>query len=107
MLGWTTRTFPELRLSHHRFTGAADGAWKDSIKNGRANYITGYHPLFMLMKCLRRLTKKPYLVASAGLCWGFVSGYLRRIPQVSDRPLINYTRDQQMRRMLHMQSIWK
>ena len=26
MLGWTTRTFPELRLSHHRFTGAADGA---------------------------------------------------------------------------------
>ena len=37
MLGWTTRTFVDLRLSHYRFTGAADGAWNDCIKNGRAN----------------------------------------------------------------------
>lgn len=107
MLGWKTHTFPELRLSHHRYTGAADGAWKDSIKNGRANYITGYHPAFMLMKCLRRLTKRPYVVSSVGLFWGFVSGYLRRIPQVQDRPLIRYTRNQQVRRILQMESIWK
>jgi biofilm PGA synthesis N-glycosyltransferase PgaC len=107
MLGWSTRTFADLRLSHYRFTGSADGAWRDCIKNGRANYITGYHPLFMLLKCARRVSKKPYVTGSAGLLWGFVSGYLRRIPRVQDPKLIQYTRVQQMRRMMMLESIWK
>jgi poly-beta-1,6-N-acetyl-D-glucosamine synthase len=107
MLGWTTRSFLDLRVSHYRFTGAADGAWNDCVKNGRANYITGYHPLFMLLKCIRRLTKKPYLSGSAGLMWGFLNSYWRHTPQVEDRRLIKYTRTQQMRRLLHRDSIWK
>jgi biofilm PGA synthesis N-glycosyltransferase PgaC len=107
MLGWTTRSFLDLRVSHYRFTGAADGAWNDCVKNGRANYITGYHPLFMLLKCIRRLTKKPYLSGSVGLMWGFLNSYWRNTPQVEDRGLINYTRTQQMRRLLHRDSIWK
>jgi poly-beta-1,6-N-acetyl-D-glucosamine synthase len=107
MLGWSTRTFADLRLSHYRFTGSADGAWRDCIKNGRANYITGYHPLFMLLKCALRVSKKPYVTGSAGLLWGFVSGYLRRIPRVQDAKLIQYTRAQQMRKMMMLESIWK
>ncbi|MDY7036589.1 MAG: glycosyltransferase family A protein, partial [Thermodesulfobacteriota bacterium] len=54
MLGWKTRTFPELQLIHLRRTGEADGAWANWVKNGRANYISGYHPLFMFFKCLKR-----------------------------------------------------
>jgi poly-beta-1,6-N-acetyl-D-glucosamine synthase len=107
MLGWTTRSFPHLRLSHYRFTGAADGAWKDCVKNGRANYITGYHPVFMLFKCMRRLMTRPYLIGALGLFWGFLSGYAGRTPQVKDRDLIHYTRKQQMRRLLLQESIWK
>jgi biofilm PGA synthesis N-glycosyltransferase PgaC len=107
MLGWNTRTFLHLRLSHHRLTGAADGAWRDCIKNGRANYITGYHPLFMLLKCAGRLAQRPYILGSVGLFWGFLSGYLRRTPQVQDRTLIRYTRNQQMRKLMMLESIWK
>jgi glycosyltransferase involved in cell wall biosynthesis len=107
MLGWTTRSFPDICVSHYRFTGAADGARKDNIKNGRANYITGYHPLFMLLKCLRRLAHKPYLSGSIGLMWGYFSSYWKRLPQVQDPGLIRYTRNQQMRRLLHLDSIWK
>jgi biofilm PGA synthesis N-glycosyltransferase PgaC len=107
MLGWSTRTFANLRLSHYRFTGAAEGAWKDCIKNGRANYITGYHPFFMLLKCARRLVLKPYILGSVGLGWGFLSSYWRCTPRVQDRELIRYTRNQQMRRMLMLDSIWK
>jgi biofilm PGA synthesis N-glycosyltransferase PgaC len=107
MLGWSTRTFADLRLSHYRFTGSADGAWRDCVKNGRANYITGYHPLFMLLKSVARIAKKPYVTGSAGLLWGFVSGYLRRIPRVQDSRLIEYTRVQQMRKMMMLESIWK
>jgi glycosyltransferase involved in cell wall biosynthesis len=105
MLGWSTRTFPNLQVSHHRFTGAADGAWKDSVKNGRANYITGYHPVFMLFKCMRKMATRP--MSGLGLLWGFFGGYCERAPQVEDRTLIKYTRTQQMRRLLLLDSIWK
>jgi glycosyltransferase involved in cell wall biosynthesis len=107
MLGWSTRSFPELRLLHLRATGSADGAWRNAVKNGRANYITGYHPAFMLLKCARRVLEKPYGVVAAGHLYGFVTGYLKRMPQVPDRALVRYIRTQQVRRLLLRESIWK
>jgi glycosyltransferase involved in cell wall biosynthesis len=107
MLGWTTRTLPGLQVLHHRPTGKNDGTWGAGFKNGRANYICGYHPLFMLLKCAKRLKEKPYLIQSASLFWGFMSGYLQRVRQVDDRPTIKYLRRQQMNRLLGGETIWR
>lgn len=107
MLGWTTRSFPELKLIHHRYTGAADGTWKNWVKNGRANYISGYHPLFMLLKCAKRAFQRPYIISSLGLFYGFISGYIRNVPQVDDSALISYLRKQQLQRLFLKESIWK
>ncbi len=107
MLGWKTHCFADLRLVHHRYTGSADGRWGGWVKNGRANYISGYHPVFMLLKCLRRTFRKPVIISGLGLFYGFISGYFKRIPQVGDRALINYLRRQQMNRILLKESIWK
>jgi biofilm PGA synthesis N-glycosyltransferase PgaC len=106
MLGWTTRTFPDLKLVHHRPAGQAYGQWSNLLKNGRANYVAGYHPLFMLLKCIRRCFDKPYLLEGCGLWLGFLTGYLKRIPQVPDRDVIRYFRRQQMNRLLGKQSLW-
>jgi len=106
MLGWETKTFSQLKVVHHRPTGAADGSWKNCIKNGRGSYISGYHPLFMFLKCIRRLTKKPYILGSIGLFYGYASGYMKGIPQVNDRALIVYLRKQQLRRLFFLESIW-
>lgn len=105
-LGWNTRSFAALKVLHLRPTGAVDGTWKNAVKNGRANYVTGYHPLFMLLKCLRRALSKPYVVGGLGLSYGFVSGCIRRIPRVNDPSLIRYIRRQQLRYLLHLKSIW-
>jgi glycosyltransferase involved in cell wall biosynthesis len=106
MMGWRTRSFPELKLHHHRYAGKADGAWKNWFKNGRANYISGYHPLFMFCKCLSRLREKPYGLVSLALWCGYASGYARRLPRVDDRELIRYFRGQQMRRLTLRRSLW-
>ena len=107
MLGWSTRTFIDVQVTHQRFTGSEDGAWKDCVKNGRANYIAGYHPLFMLAKCIRRMAAKPYGKAAVALWWGYLSSFLKRIPQIHDKDLIKYTRNQQMRKLLLLETIWK
>ena len=107
MLGWSTRTLPELQVLHYRPTGTADGTWGGGFKNGRANYVCGYHPLFMVLKCVRRLAQKPYLIQSTSLFCGFISGYLRGIPQVDDRATIKYLRRQQIAKLMGRPTIWQ
>jgi len=106
-LGWATRSFPHLHLIHQRDTGSADGVWPTLVKYGRANYICGYHPLFMLCKCVVRLFRRPYVIGSIGLMYGFVSGYMTRAPQADDRAAIEYLRRQQMRRLFGGETIWR
>jgi poly-beta-1,6-N-acetyl-D-glucosamine synthase len=107
MLGWSTRSFAALKVVHFRFTGTANGAWQNAIKNGVWSYISGYHPVFLLLRCAKRVLKRPYLAGAIGLLYGFLSGYLRRIPQIEDRSLIEYLRKQQMRRVFFKNTIWK
>lgn len=108
MLGWETRSIPDLHLIHHRPTGSADGTWRGWVKNGVANYVAGYHPLFILAKCIKRCFQKPaYVTGASGLFYGFVSGYIKKVPQVEDRDLIHYLRKQQLRRLSFRKSIWK
>ncbi len=106
-LGWTTRSFTDVHLMHHKYTGSADGPWGDLVKNGRANYICGYHPLFMAVKCLRRFADKPYFIGPFALAWGYISGYLKKIPQVDDHLTIEYMRRQQMGRLFGGETIWR
>jgi poly-beta-1,6-N-acetyl-D-glucosamine synthase len=107
MLGWTTRSFDDLHIIHHRHTGTAEGLWSGLVKNGRANYICGYHPLFMFSKCLLRIFQKPYLIGSVALLHGFLSGYWKRIPQVDDPKTIRYLRQQQLGRLWGRETIWR
>jgi poly-beta-1,6-N-acetyl-D-glucosamine synthase len=106
MLGWTTQSFPEIPLVHLRETGMAYGAWKDWVKNGRANYLTGYHPLFMLFKCAKRLLIRPNVIAALALFTGYFGASLRHEERAADAELIKYVHRQQLNRLLFRKSLW-
>jgi len=106
MLGWRTRSFPDIPVIHHRATGGAYGGWNDAVKNGLADYVTGYHPLFMACKCLRRSLGNPPSLGLA-LWTGFMKGYLRRIPRAPNRDMIRYLRRQQWRALTLQPSLWR
>lgn len=106
MLGWQTETLREVTALHHRTTGAAYGTWSDSRKNGLANYVVGYHPLFMLGKCFKRGLVRHQPLSALGLLAGYVGGYVRGSPRVEDRRLIRYVREQQLRHLFLRPSIW-
>lgn len=106
MFGWRTCTFRDLELLQYRRTGGAEGQWRNAIKNGRANYITGYLPAFMAAKCARRLVEYPAVIGAVGLAWGFFSSYLVREARIPERDVIRYLRGQQMRKLTFRGSIW-
>jgi biofilm PGA synthesis N-glycosyltransferase PgaC len=107
MLGWRTHSFSDLHLLHQRPTGTADGLLRDSMKHGVVCYVSGYHPLFFLASCLRRLLKKPYLIGSIAMCYEFLKAYITHMPRVDDAGMIEYLRAQQLRRLCGLKTIWK
>lgn len=107
MTGYETQTFQELTVIHHRKTGNANGKWKNSVKNGISDYLSGYHPLFFIIKCFARSIQKPFLIDALGHLYGFISGYLKQMPQITDRKLVAYMRKQQIRRLIFKDTIWK
>jgi biofilm PGA synthesis N-glycosyltransferase PgaC len=107
MLGWTTTSFTELHMQHHRFTGASWGRWGGLVKDGKIDYVSGYHPLFLAAKSIVRLVRWPYFLGSFALVYGYVSAHLERTPRVDDPELIRYLRQQQLARLFGGETIWK
>jgi glycosyltransferase involved in cell wall biosynthesis len=107
MLGWNTSSFPDLHLVHHRLTGAADGLLRDRVKYGAVCFTCGYHPLFVLARCLYRVTRKPYVIGSLGMLVGFLKGYFTKTPRLNDEQLIRYVRGQQLRRLCGLKTVWR
>lgn len=107
MLGWTSRSFLDVQIQHHRWTGAAYGRWGGIAKNGKTDYVSGYHPLFLLAKSVARLWQRPYIVGSAALLYGYISAYVQKTPRVDDPQLIKYLQRQQLARLCGQETIWK
>lgn len=104
--GWRTGTFEALKLTQHKPTGSSDGKWRDWFKNGVANYMTGYHPVFMAAKCLKRAVKKPLFMCSTALLAGYCKGYFNRTPMATEKEVIRYLRRQQIRKLMMKKSIY-
>ena len=72
MKGWEVRSITGLRVLHHRPSSSADGVLRGAFRRGQMDAAFGYHPLFMVMKCARRLAFKPPVAGSllslAGYC---------------------------------------
>jgi glycosyltransferase involved in cell wall biosynthesis len=106
-LGWQTLTFRDLTVIHFRPTGSEQGPWRDGVKMGRAAYVSRYHPIFMTVKCVRRVFQKPYFYCGVAHAYGYITGYLKDLPRVENRDFRRYIRTQQLRRLLFLGSIWR
>jgi biofilm PGA synthesis N-glycosyltransferase PgaC len=107
MLGWNSASFPDILMNHHRWTGASFGKWGGIIKNGKTDYVSGYHPLFLIAKCVKRLFERPYILGSLALGYGYISARLENMPQVDDPQLIRYLQAQQLAKLRGKATIWK
>jgi len=107
MLGWHTRSFPELKVIHHRPTQTASGALKGMINKGKAAYYLGYHPLYLFLRAIKIMTKDPVFIGGLCLLGSYLKGYLTHAEPYHDAKVIEYLRQQQMNRLLGRETIWK
>jgi poly-beta-1,6-N-acetyl-D-glucosamine synthase len=98
--GWEVRSFFDLRAFHHRPTGTAGTTvWRARFRQGREDYFMGYHPLFEMGKCVRRVVEPPICVGSVLRFWGYAfSGIARQRRMVPD-DFVRYVQQEQKRRI--------
>ncbi len=100
MMGWDVESIPELKIFHHRPTGAAGGTLRSSYRLGKLDYSFGTYPLFEFIKCAIRLPHKPFLIGGLVRLAGFAHSFITREPFLISADLVSYLRKEQKDRML-------
>lgn len=100
MKGWITRTFTDKTCFHHRKMGTGNAnslmTW---FKHGRKDYFLGGHPLWEIFRASYQMTKKPYLIGGTLLILGYLCAGLTGIERPVSKELMNFHRQEQMRRL--------
>lgn len=97
MLGWTVMTFPSLRVIHNKETGyGGRPLWMVRFMEGERDYLMGYHFIFLVAKCGRRLIEKPLFIGSflriIGFLYCFFSGCEREV----QKDVLQYLQQEQI-----------
>jgi poly-beta-1,6-N-acetyl-D-glucosamine synthase len=105
--GWTTRTYEDAPIYHHRPVGTGVGAARFSRNLGVSAYYIGYHPIFLLARALSNVYRPPVVIGAALMLYGMVEGYLKKFPREDRDEVIAFVRRQQINRLLGRQTMWK
>jgi biofilm PGA synthesis N-glycosyltransferase PgaC len=100
MLGYGTRTFPEIHVDHLKPRNAAAGnIAKRSMQLGFRDYALGNHPLFETGKCIYRCLERPYLIGGLMRFIGYVWCCLFRKKRVISPDIMLEIRREQLARL--------
>jgi glycosyltransferase involved in cell wall biosynthesis len=100
-IGWEVQTFSDLDAMHHRPTGTAGTTMtRACFREGKQDYFIGYHPVYELGKCIRRIGTQPWVIGSLMRLCGYVWPGITRKTRAVPGDFVRYLRQEQRRRML-------
>lgn len=99
MKGWRVLAFPELKVYHHRPTGAVGGIVRSCYRQGIMDYCVGCHPLFEIIRVIRRLRARPFVLGAAVRLLAFALSYCRRERRPVSPEFVEFLRAEQKARL--------
>lgn len=105
MLGWKTEASedPELRFVHLRPMGSSQkgGIWAGRVRTGFGQYFMGSSFLYFLASVVYRLPRRPLLIGSVAMLWGWFSSALRGVERYGDDEFRRFLRSYQIRCLIY------
>ena len=100
MKGWTTKTFSDLVVYHHRATGSQDNTpFQMARTEGKKEYIFGYHPAFHIARSMQRLLSPPLILGSLVRSFYFFKCYFDNTQRPVDDEFIKFLRNEEMHKL--------
>lgn len=72
-VGLRTAVDPQARVELSRAIGASEGSVHGRYRSGRVSRWTGYFFPYFLVRCARYLVRKPYVLGSFAMLWGYAT----------------------------------
>ena len=100
MKGWHAEAIPTLKVFHERHTGTAGSLLAHQFRLGRLDYSFGSDPIFEFMKCVVRVSQKPWLLGALMRFLGFTWSTLTRETRPVSRDFVDFLRKEQRAKIL-------
>lgn len=102
MLGWRTTAFPELVYQHNRRMGTGGGRrlLVAAFHGGVRDRSLGAGLPFMLVKTVRRIDDRPFVLSALARLAGFLHSAITRRPIALDPELLAFIRAEQRQRVI-------
>ncbi len=107
MHGWETANYRELIVLHLRQMGTAKGIVWGKMKTGMGEHYYGSHPLFVVARCIYRMSERPYVIIGVSIALGYLQAFVRREPRMNDPEFVKFLRKDQLARLRRMLLPWK
>jgi glycosyltransferase involved in cell wall biosynthesis len=95
MEGWRAQALPDLRIFHHRRTGAASSQLHHHFRAGQSDYSFGSDPLFEFLKCAVRMSDKPWFLGAVTRFLGFAWCCVTREKRPVSKEFVAFLRKEQ------------
>lgn len=99
MHGWQVESYADLRVFHHRPTGAAEGRLRSWYRQGLMDFSFGSQPLFEIAKLARRIRSRPFLLGALVRLCAFTGAYFRQEKRAVPEEFVEYLRKEQWGRI--------
>lgn len=103
LLGWISMSLDdeELKLIHLRPMGSSHkGILVGRMRHGVGQYYMGTRLIYILASFAYRLNKKPYVLGSLAMVWGFLISALKGVDRLEDPKMIRLMRRYQIQCLL-------
>lgn len=110
MKEWEVCSYPDVKVVHHRPTGmgCTNTILKVRFRQGICEYYLGNHPLFVLLKSLRRcIREEPFMVGGLARLVGYIFACFMREQRQIPLNLLKFIRKEQIARILNLNRIEK
>jgi poly-beta-1,6-N-acetyl-D-glucosamine synthase len=96
MKGWIVEAFEELDVYHHKHGKNTRDKLREAFRAGRMFYAMGSLPLFEVLKSIKSITAKPYLLFAMTRMCGYLIPYFKRQRRPVTEEFIHFMRKEQV-----------
>jgi glycosyltransferase involved in cell wall biosynthesis len=103
MYGWKVQTYTDIKVIHNRpIIQGKMGLLKTRIRQGMMFFQLGYLPLFETLRCISRITERPYIVGSGFELSSYFLSYLFGKKIQLSKEVVYYLRTEQKNRIAEL-----
>jgi len=102
MHGWKVMSYSDIFVLHHKKYSSRTDINRFRYNQGKFEYSIGSHPLFVFIKCMKRIGEKPFLLGSIFRMAGYFNSWTGRMKRSVSDDFVGFIQKEQKRRMFRI-----